>query len=222
MSSFVGTRALCAATAAYFSSKGYFVRRDFEIMDTRVDIIGIMPRLSDLKMRIKSKYFVPSGILYSLLGRKWKSTKEIADETGSDKMFVSSALEEALEDGWVERREKEGDRILWRAKNYRIPSKDCVVAHCRYTECTEFLERIDELEGCCNRIYVVFPYPIDEEFMDLCSEKGVGILIYYERVGLFKELLPPELKTITELRVYANLCEVIIKENLLYRSMDSI
>ncbi len=180
-----------------------------------------MPRLSDLKKRIRSKYFIPSGILYTLIDQGWKTTEELAVETSSNTLFVSSILDEIYEERWVEKKE-EDDKIFWRLKGYRIPSKDCVMAHCRYRECMDFLEGLSDFDGCYNKMYFVFPYPIDEEFVDLCSEKGVGILIFYERVGLFKELLPPELKVVTNLKVYANLCEVIIKENLLYRSIDSI
>lgn len=199
------------------------MRQNYEIpaIKKTLDIVCIMPRLSDLKKRIKSRHFVPSGILYKLIDQGWKTTEEIATEIGSDTMFVSSALDDILEDRWVEKREEEG-KVLWRLKDYRIPSKECIMAHCRYRECMEFLEGLSDFDGCYNKMYVVFPYPIDEEFMDLCSEKGVGILIFYEKVGFFKELLPPEQKMVTNLQVYANLCEVIIKENLLYRSIDSI
>ncbi len=222
MTNAISAKGLCAATAAYFSARGYFVRRNFETQGLKpVDIVCIMPRLSDLKKRIKSKYFVPSGLLYTLIDQGWKSTEEIATETGSDNLFISSVLEEICEGGWVEKK-NESNKVLWTLKDYRIPSKDCVMVHCRYKECMEFSERLSELDGCYNKIYFIFPYPIDEEFMDLCHEKGVGILIFYERVGFFKELLPAELKTVTNLKVYANICEVIIKENLLYKSIDSI
>ena len=81
MTSVISAKGLCAATAAYFSSRGYFVRRNFETSELKiVDIVCIMPRLSDLKKRIKSKYFVPSGILYTLINQGWKSTEEIAKE----------------------------------------------------------------------------------------------------------------------------------------------
>jgi hypothetical protein len=219
----MSSKGLCAATAAYFSSRGYFVRRNYEIPGIKtVDIVCIMPRLSDLKKRVKSRYFIPSGILYTLIDQGWKSTEDIAAETDSSPLFVSSALEDLSKDGWVDKKEEKSGSVLWSLRNYSIPSKDCVMVHCRYRKCIEFLEGLSELSGCYNKVYVVFPYPIDEEFMDLCSQKGVGILIFYERVGFFKELLPPELKIVTNLKVYANLCEVIIKENLLYRSIDSI
>lgn len=222
MTNAISTKSLCAATAAYFSSRGYFLRRNLETQGLDpVDIVCIMPRLSDLKKRIKSKYFIPSGILYTLIDQGWKSTEEIAIETDSDNSFISSALDEICEEGWVEKK-NESDRVLWRVKDYRIPSKDCVMAHCRYRECMDFLKRLSDFDGCYNKMYFIFPYPVDEEFMDLCLEKGVGILIFYEKVGFFKELLPSELKTVTNLKVYANLCEVIIKENLLYKSIDSI
>lgn len=222
MTSTVSAKSLCAATATYFSTQGYFVRRNFETQGLEpVDIICIMPRLSDLKKRIKSKFFIPSGILYTLIDQGWKTTEEIAIETDSDISFVSSALDEICEEGWVEKKNKSG-KFLWTLKDYKIPSKDCVMAHCRYRESMEFFERLRDFDGCYNKMYFIFPYPIDEEFIDLCHEKGVGILIFYEKVGLFKELLPAELKTVTNLKIYANLCEVIIKENLLYRSIDSI
>jgi DNA-binding HxlR family transcriptional regulator len=219
----MSSKSLCAATAAYFSSRGYFVRRNYEVTGIKtVDIVCIMPRLSDLKKRIKSKYFIPSGILYTLIDQDWKSSEDISAETDSSPLFVSSALEDLSKDGWVDKKEEKSGSVLWKLREYSIPSKDCVMAHCRYRECMEFLEGLSELDGCYNKMYVVFPYPIDEEFMDLCSQKGVGILIFYEKVGFFKEQLPPESKTVTNLKVYANLCEVIIKENLLYRSIDSI
>lgn len=222
MNNVISAKVLCAATAAFFSSKGFFVRRNFEIPGKKtVDIICIMPRLSDLKNRIKSKYFVPSGILYTLIDQGWKDAENIAIETSSDILFVNSALEDISKDGWVEKK-KESNKILWRLKNYRIPSKDCVIAHCKYKECMEFLEKLNDFDGCYNKMYLIFPYPIDEEFMDLCHEKGVGIMIFYERVGFFKELLPPALKKVTNVKVYANICEILIKENFLYRSIDSI
>ena len=222
LNSAISAKGLCAATATYFSSHGYFVSRNFEIPGKKsIDLVCIMPRLSDLKKRIKSKYFIPSGILYTLINHEGKTTEEIAIEIGSNTPFVISALEEISEEGWVEKSNK-GDKILWRLKDYRIPSKDCVMAHCRYIECMDFFEEMSEFDGCYNKLYFVFPYPIDEEFMDLCYEKGVGILIFYEKIGFFKELLPAELKTVTNLKVYTNLCEVIIKENLLYKSIDSI
>lgn len=222
MTSVISAKSLCAATAAYFSIRGYFVRQNFETQGLKpVDIVCIMPRLSDLKKRIKSKYFIPSGVLYTLIDQGWKTTEEIAGEIGSDNLFVSSVLDEIYEEGWVEKKNV-SDKVLWTLRDYRIPSKDCVMVHCRYRKCMKFLERLSDFDGCYNKMYFVFPYLIDEDFMDLCHEKGVGILIFYERAGFFKELLPAELKTVTNLKLYANLCEVIIKENLLYRSIDSI
>lgn len=222
MTNVIDIKGLCAATAAYFSSQGYFIRRNFETPGlTRVDIICIMPRLSDLKKRIKSKYFIPSGILYTLLNHGWKTTEDIALETNSDLPFVNSILDEICEEGWVEKK-IEDKKDHWRFKDYRIPSKDCIIVHCRYLECMEILKNLRDFEGCYNKMYFVFPYPIDEKFMDLCFEEGIGILIFYENVGFFKEVLPSDLKKITNFKVYANLCEVIIKENLLYRSIDSI
>lgn len=222
MVSVISVKTLCAATAAYFSSRGYFVRRNFEIQGLQsVDIVGIMPRLSDLKKRIKSKYFVPSGILYTLIDKEWKSTEEIAIETDSSTLFISSILDELYEEGWVEKK-KDNSKVLWRLEDYKIPSKDLVMIHCRYRDCNAFLENLNNFDGCYNKMYFVFPYLIDEEFMELCHEKGVGIMIFYERVGFFKELLPPELKTVTNVKVYANICEILIKENFLYRSIDSI
>lgn len=222
MASLISVKTLCAATAAFFSSRGYFIRRNFEIQGMQsVDIVGIMPRLSDLKKRIKSKYFIPSGILYTLIGQKWKSTEEISIEIESTPLFVSSILDELCLEGWVGKKE-DNNRVLWRLEDYKIPSKDLVMAHCRYRDCNAFLENLNNLDGCYNKMYFVFPYPIDEEFIDLCNEKGVGIMIFYEKVGFFKELLPPELKTVTNVKVYANICEILIKENFLYRSIDSI
>ncbi|MFX0133680.1 MAG: hypothetical protein ACFFDN_08555 [Candidatus Hodarchaeota archaeon] len=222
MASLINGKTLCVATAAYFSSRGYFVRRNFDIQGIgSVDIVAIMPRLSDLKKRIKSKYFVPSGILYTLINQKWKSTEEIAAETDSTLLFVSSILDELCEERWVEKK-KENNRVLWRLEDYKIPSKDLVMAYCTYRDCNAFLENLNKFEGCYNKMYFIFPYPIDEEFIDLCQEKGVGIMIFYEKVGFFKELLPPELKIITNLKVYANISEILIKENFLYRSIDSI
>jgi hypothetical protein len=203
----INEKTLCVATAAYFSSRGYFVRRNFDIQGIQsVDIVAIMPRLTDLKKRIK---------------RNWKSTEEISIETGSTPLFVSSILDELCLEGWVEKK-KDNTKVFWRLEDYKIPSKDLVMAHCRYRACNAFLENLNKFEGCYNKMYFVFPYPIDEKFIDLCHEKGVGIMIFYEKVGFFKELLPPELKTVTNLKVYANICEILIKENFLYRSIDSI
>ena len=105
MASVISVKTLCAATAAFFSSKGYFVRRNFDIQGTQsVDIVAIMPRLSDLKKRIKSKYFVPSGILYTLIDQEWKSTEQISTETGSTPLFISSILDELCLEGWVKKK----------------------------------------------------------------------------------------------------------------------
>lgn len=218
----ISAKGLCAATAAYFSSHGYFVSRNFEIPGKKpIDIVCIKPRLSELKKRIKSKYFIPSGILYTLINHEGKTTEEIAKEIGANTPFVNAALEEINEEGWVEKKTKD-NKFFWTLKDYRIPSKDCVMLHCRYIECMNLFEELSEFDGCYNKLYFVFPYPIDEGFMDLCYEKGVGIMIFFEKVGYFKELLPAELKMVTNLKVYTNLCEVIIKENLLYKSIDSI
>ncbi|MEX2704657.1 MAG: hypothetical protein Q6352_005270 [Candidatus Freyrarchaeum guaymaensis] len=222
MSGAISEKALCAATAAYFSSQSYFVRRDFEIPGLRrTDIVCIMPRLSDLKKRVKCKYFVSPAVLHILIDRGWMSTEEIVEETGFDLNFVNSVLEESWEDGWVSKKEENG-KAYWINREYRVPSKDCVMAHCRYRTCMEFLEALGDYEGCYNKIYVVFPFPVDKEFIDLCAVKGVGILIFHEKVGYFKELLPPEVREVTNLKVYANLSEIIIKENFLYRSISSI
>ncbi len=222
MTSIISDKVLCAAIATHFSSRGYFVRRNYEIPDIMtVDLVCIMPRVSDLAKRTKSKCFVPSGILYTLIDQGWKTTEEIALETNSTDKFVSSAFDEICEDKWVEKKE-ENNKVLWTLKDYRIPSKDCVIVHCRSRESKKFLEKLSDLDGCYNKLYFAFPYPIDEEFIDFCHEKGIGILIFYEKVGFFKELLPPEIKAVTNLKAYANICEVIIKENLLYKSIDSI
>ena len=222
LSSAISEKSLCVATATYFSSQGYFVSRNLEVQGLGpIDIVCIMPRLSDLKKRVKSKHFVSPAILHSLINRGWMSTEEIVGETGFDFNFVNSALEDSYKDGWISKK-KENETVYWSNKEYRVPSKDCIMAHCRYRDSMEFLETLSDFDGCYNKIYVVFPFPVDEKFIDLCAEKGVGILLFYEKAGYFKELLPSEIQEVTNLKVYASISEIIIKENFMYRSIDSI
>jgi len=221
LTNIVSPKSLCAAAAAYFSARGYFVRRNYKIFNNPLDIVCIMPRLIELKKRVKTKYFVPSGILYTLIDQGWKSTEEIATEINASKKFVITILDDLIENEWVEKKNK-NKKILWKLKKYRIPSKDCIIAHCRYRKTSQFLENLNEISGCYNKLYLIFPFPIHEEFMDFCYENGIGILIFYEKVGIFKEIIPPEIETVSNLKVYANISEVIIKENFLYKSIDSI
>ncbi|MGQ9720490.1 MAG: hypothetical protein ACUVXA_04115 [Candidatus Jordarchaeum sp.] len=222
MSSTTSEKSLCAATATYFSSQGYYVSRNLEVQGLKpVDIVCIMPRLSDLKKRVQSKHFVSPAILHILINRDWMSTEEIVEETGFDFSFVSSALKDMYRDEWISKK-LENEKFYWRNKGYRVPSKDCIIAHCRYRNSMDFLETLSNYDGCYNKIYVVFPFPVDEKFIDLCTEKGVGILLFYEKGGYFKELLPPEIQEVTNLKVYASISEIIIKENFMYRSIDSI
>ena len=80
------------------------------------------------------------------------------------------------------------------------------------------LDILERLKGCFNRGYVLFPYQVDGEFLGRCSQAGVGVLVFDERITCFVEALAARHLDIENLGVYCSTCEKIVVDNCVIRS----
>lgn len=203
-----------AAAAAFFSGKGYYVNIDLDVPGTDLssDLVAVIPRMRDLKPRLK-RGFAPVGILIHFLGNEWFTLGEIESKTGYEPSFISVIVDEAIEDGWIDLAITEnGPRF--RLKDYRIPVKECVIAFVGTDEFEKKLEMHDVLKKCCHRTYFIFPYSLDEKTIDKIVSKGAGIIRYYQSHGIFQELVPAEANDIENEKQFGLLAETVLCDNL--------
>ncbi len=206
---------LSLAVAVYLASQGYYVVLQPEIPGKkyRPSVAAIKPRLSELKKRAE-RGSVPPEIAYTLDDLEWVEEETIMKETKLGNDSIKDLMDNCS--SWVESRAESGV-TYWRLKGYQIPSRECLMVNCGFEKPTRAIRTLRDLKDCCNRAYLVFPFYVDEVFLDHCVDSGVGLQIFHREVGFFRELIPAEFGEVTNPKSYRYLCEFILKENLPYR-----
>lgn len=219
----INEKGLRIAGAVHLSTLGYYVEVLPEVVSYsfRPDVVGILPRLRDLKERERLGT-PPAGLLYLLCQKKWMSLEEITKATSYPVNFVQSVLKEGEENGWIRSQLDDKGIRLWSIGQYQIPVKECVMLLCGARDANSCLNALEEMRGCYHKGIILFPYPVTPEFMDLCFTKGIGIFRYYERIAYFDVVLPPERQEVKADRQYISLCEKILHDNLFLREGEGI
>lgn len=215
----IKAKQLRVVAGAYLSGMGYYVEILPEIPDTelRPDVIGIKPRLKDVKLRLE-KGGAPAGFTHLLSEDKWMPTESIVEKTGFDEGFVKAVLQDSREDGWIKSKNEPGGKVFWKIDGYRLPAEECVMMCCGPEDPLGGLDILEGLKGCFNRGYLLFPYQVDGEFLDVCSQRQVGVLVFDERIVSFIEALAAKHFDIKSFRVYSSMCEKIVVDNCVIRS----
>ena len=185
------------------------------------DVAGVRPILKELKKR-ETLGPAPAGILSHLYREEWVLTEVIIEATKSEPDFIRGVLMESEGKGWVEKQILGEDTVQWRLKDYRYPARDAFVAYCGSPSPLEALERLVRASECCNLLYLVLDYQVDTEFMDMCVQNGVGLLIHIPRNGYFREVIPAEHREITDRKAFMSLGEKILFENYVLRQDEGI
>jgi len=215
----IKAKQLRGIAGAYFSGMGYYVEVLPEIPDTdlKPDVVGIKPKPKDVKLRVK-KGAAPVGILYLLKQDEWMPTESIVEKTRFDEGFVKAVLRDSEEDGWVKSKDEPEDKVSWRIDGYRVPAEECVMMCCGPEDPLGALDVLEKLKGCFNRGYLLFPYQVDGEFLDRCSQADLGVLVFDERIACFRETIAAKHIDINNFRVYSSVCEKIVVDNCAFRS----
>jgi hypothetical protein len=212
-------RLLQAATAAHFSALGYYVVTDMELpkgYHKTADVAGIRPILKEVKKRTWLGP-APAGVLYLLSDQEWTPTETVIGATGNDPDFARGVLMECEQKGWAEKKIVAEDMIYWRLKDYRYPARESFIAACRSTSPMQALDDLEKTANCCHRSYLVLDYEVDTEFIDLCFQSGIGLMVYVPRNGNFRQVLPPEDRKIRDKRGFMAICERALFENYVLR-----
>lgn len=211
------------AGATYLSALGYYVEILPEVpsYSIRPDVMGILPRLRDLKEREKIGT-PPAGLLYLLLQKKWLSFEEITSATNYEENFVQRVLQEGEMNGWICSQTDGRGLRLWSLGEYKIPVKESVLFFCGTGDVNKNLEALEALKGCYHKGIMLFPYKVTPEFKDLCFTRGIGIMQYHERIAYFEDILPPDWQEVELNRPYLSLCEKILYDNLHFRFGEGI
>lgn len=214
----MGGDVLKTACAAFLAGRGYATRMDLIVpgSDIRVDVAAVLPRMRDLKTRLK-RGFVPTGILHPLIGAGWVTVSEIVRRTGYQPGHVAAVLEEAARERWIEldlqRREPR-----CRIQDYRPPAKECLLAFDGTERLAEKVERLEALDGCYSRAQFLFPYDLDERTTDRLAGLGAGIVRYHREHGVFQELVPAETHDIEDPGRFALIVEYVLYEHIWIRT----
>ena len=215
----IKAKQLRVVAGAYLSGMGYYVEILPEIPDTelRPDVIGVKPMLKDVKLRLE-KGGAPTGFMYLLSEDKWMPTESIVEKTRFDEGFVKAVLRDSEEDGWIKSKNEPGGKVFWKIDGYRLPAEECVMMCCAPEDPLGALDILETLKGCFNRGYLLFPYQVDGEFLDRCSQAGVGVLVFDERIVSFIEAMAAKHFDIKNFKVYSATCEKIVVDNYVIRS----
>ena len=210
---------LRAVAGAYLSGMGYYVEVLPEIphTDLKPDVIGIKPRLKDVKLRLK-KGGAPTGFMYLLSEHEWMPTEHIVEKTGFDEGFVKAVLRDSEMDGWVKSKDEPQGSVSWRIDGYRVPAEECVMMCCGPEDPLGALDILERLKGCFNRGYLLFPYQVDGRFLDRCSQAELGVLVFDERIACFRETIAAKHIDINNFKVYSSICEKLVVDNCAFRS----
>lgn len=216
----IKAKQLRVVAGAYLSGMGYCVEILPEIpnIDLKPDAIGIKPRLEDVKLRLKNKGGAPTGFMYLLSEDEWISTESIVEKTGFNEGFVKAVLRDSEEDGWVKSKTEPEGKVFWKIDGYRLPAEECVMMCCGSEDPLGALDVLERLKGCFNRGYLLFPYQVDGEFLDKCSQREIGVLVFDERIVSFMEALAAKHFEIKNFKVCSSICEKIIVDNYVIRS----
>jgi len=204
---------ILASAAAYYSGRGYYASTHVPVpgSNSLIDVAAVMPRMRELKLRLK-KGFAPTGIINHMLGANWIQFSELVQKTGYETHLVGAILEDASRDGWVEL-DSGANGPRCRIKDYRAPARECVLAFLGAENLADKLDVLRCLEGCYNQALFVFPYPLDDKTTELIVASGAGIVRYFQRQGVFQELVPPETFDIQDQRGFALLVEKVLYDN---------
>lgn len=213
---------IIAAAAAFFSGRGYYVNSNFVVPGTEisVDVAAVMPRMRELKMRLK-RGFAPTGVINHLIGKDWVELGEIVGKTGYALNLVGTMLEDAASDGWVEMKTFD-EGPVFRIKDYRIPARECILAFLGAVDLDDKLKRMRNLEGCFNRAMMIFPFDIDNNTTESIVSAGAGVVRYHQVQGLFQELIPAEPQPIKNERCFAMLVEKVLFDNVEIMARDVV
>ena len=211
------------AGAAHLSTLGYYVEvlPDVPFHSCQPDVVGILPRLRDLKRREKHGT-PPAGLIYLLLEEESVSLEEIVGETQYEESFVRGVLQEAEMIGWVRSEVDDKGNRQWSIKDYKVPVKECVMLFSGIRDANRCLKACEELKDCYHKGILLLTYEVTSDFIDLCFREGIGILRYHERIAYFSDLLPPEWKEVKPHRAYLSLCEKVLHNNLHFREGEGI
>lgn len=209
---------LRAACAAFLAGRGYAARTDFIVpgTDIRVDVAAVLPRMRDLKMRLK-RGFVPTGVLHPLIGAGWVSLEEITRRTGYPPGYITSVLEEAAREQWVEL-DMESRTPRCRIRDYRPPAKECLLAFDGTEHLAEKMEALEALDGCYSRAQFLFPYDLDEKTTEAVIALGAGVVRHHREQGIFQELVPAESREIEDAGRFALIVEYVLYEHIWIRT----
>ncbi len=111
---------------------------------------------------------------------------------------------------------------MWAIDDYTPPVKECVMFFSGMERAQEALDALDLLQGCYNRAFVLFPYEITVDFIDMCFNRGIGILHYYEGIAYFDHVLQSEWMPTQPDRRYLTVCEKILHDNRHFRETEGI
>lgn len=129
-----------------------------------------------------------------------------------------TSLRDGEEEGWVKSKNESEGRVFWKIDSYRLPTEECVMMCCGPEDPLGGLDILEGLKGCFNRGYLLFPYQVDGELLDRCSQAGVGVLVFDERIVSFIEALAAKHFDIENFRVYSSTCEKLVVDNCVIRS----
>ncbi|MBS7249085.1 MAG: hypothetical protein KIH08_00620 [Candidatus Freyarchaeota archaeon] len=205
---------LSLVVAATLASQGYYVCLQPEVLGKRYkpSVAAIKPTLSELKKRVE-RGVIPPEIVYYLDDELWTGEANLLSETKEDRFSFREFLDNST---WVEKR-IDGESVYLRLRDYHVPSRECVMVNCGFGNPIRAVRTLRELRDCCNRAYLVFPFYVDEDFLDHCVDSGVGFQVFHREVGLLKEIVPAEFEEAKNRRSFRYLCEFVLRENLRYR-----
>ena len=151
------TQQILSAAAAFYFGRGYYVNTNVTIpgRDTVVDLAAVMPRMSELKLRMK-RGFAPTGIINHLFRNQWFSLSRLVEQTGYLPEFIAAVMYDAAQDNWVESK-SDGTEIFYRVKDYRVPARACLAAFSGMKNLAEKIDLAMSLSGCFHQLSLFFP-----------------------------------------------------------------
>ena len=172
------------------------------------------PGATEVKLRLE-KGAAPVGIIYMLRSNEWMPAEDILRETGFERNLVYGILDEAKENGWVKSRVEPDGRACWTIDKYRIPASECIMIMCAAEKPSAAIDVLNELSGCYDKGYLIFPYRVDERFLHDCSHNNTGVMVFDERTASINIQLRAKRQRITRPKVYASLCEKTVINHIM-------
>lgn len=219
----VTDRTMLAALAAYFYGQGYFVDTFFRPPKCNgyLDLAAVMPRIREMKPRL-TRGFAPSGVISYLLDNAgWVSVRQLAQMTGYSYEVVGKLLEEANTNGWIEL-DLTQPQPLCRLLDYRVPASEMLIAFDGMHDLAEKVRVFKMLAGAFDRGYFAFTDIVDNETIEYVRKTGAGVLRFYEKHGMFLEILPSEEFAIIDETRRAMLIERTVSRIVFRKSLDEL